>query len=44
MVQHRMQDLEAFAQIKPHIIAKDDGVVCGYELAMPKSLRNSIPM
>jgi len=44
MVQHRMQDLKAFAQIEPQIIAKDEGVVCGYVLAMPKSLRNSIPM
>lgn len=43
MVKHRMQDLEAFAQIKPYIIEKDDGV-SGHELAKPKSLGNSIPM
>jgi hypothetical protein len=44
MVQHRMEDLKAFAEIAPQLIAKDDSVVCAYALAMPRSLKKSIPM
>jgi hypothetical protein len=44
MVNHRMEDLKAFAEIAPQIIAKDETGVCAYALAMPRSLRKSIPM
>jgi len=44
MVQHKLEDLEAFAKEAPQVLAKDGDEVCGYALAMPKSLRQSMAM
>ncbi len=43
-VQHLISDLRAFAALAPQVIAKEGEKVCGYLLAMHKSLRNTVPV
>ncbi len=44
MVQHQLADLENFSKYAPQVILKEGDIVGGYLLAMPKSLRETVPM
>jgi predicted GNAT superfamily acetyltransferase len=43
-VKHELEQLEAMNKIAPHIIAKEDGMVVGYLLAMTQKSRDLIPI